>query len=97
MEDSQNFFNNQNHNNNIDNVNDNCNNNTNENLNNNLNDDLNDNPNENEIKLDILKIDSSITKNDTYEEGENKFEFCLEYKPEENSELNQNRLSKIYF
>ena len=86
MEDSQSALNNQNHINNIDNVSDNYNNNVNENLNNNLNDNIN----EDEIKFDILKIDSAITKNDTYEEGENKFEFCLDYKPEENSELNEN-------
>ena len=69
------------------NLTENFNNNINGNPNDNLNDNLND---EYKIKFDILKIDSLIAKNDTYEEGENKFEFCLEYKPEENSELNQN-------
>ena len=105
MEDSHNPFNYQNQLNNIDNSNDsdnednnnNVNNNINDNANNNVNDifsdnfkdNISDNFNENEIKFDILKIDSTIAKNDTYEEGENKFEFCLEYKPEEILEQNQ--------
>lgn len=84
MEDSQNLFNFQNQINNNDNISNNDNINNEDNANDNFNDD------DIEIKFDILKIDSTIEKNYTYEEGENKFEFCLEYNPEENSELNKN-------
>ena len=36
-----------------------------------------DNPNE--VKFDVLKIDSAIRKERTYNEGDNKFQFCTEY------------------
>ncbi len=42
--------------------------------------------NNSELKFDILKIDSTIKKNSTYEEEDNKFEFFSEYNPENESE-----------
>jgi hypothetical protein len=45
--------------------------------------------NNSEIKFDILKIDSIIKKNDTYEEGDNKFVFYSEYNPEKEFEQDQ--------
>ena len=35
-----------------------------------------------EIKFDILKIDAVIKKDNVYEEGDNKFQFCKEYSPD---------------
>ena len=44
--------------------------------------------NQNEIKFDILKIDSLINNNkdSIYKEGENIFQFCPEYKQNQNEE-----------
>jgi len=44
----------------------------------------------NGIKFDVLKIDSTIKKNNSYIEGDNKFEFCLDYNPEQESEHEPN-------
>ena len=43
-----------------------------------------DNPNE--VRFDVLKIDSTLKKENTYNEGENKFQFCLEYKEEKSEQ-----------
>ena len=40
----------------------------------------------NVIKFDVLKIDSTIKNQNSYIEDENKFEFCLEYNPDIESE-----------
>ena len=58
--------------------------------------------NNSELKFDILKIDSTIKKNSTYEEEDNKFEFFSEYNPENESEQDQKidypkYISKIKF
>ena len=36
----------------------------------------------NEIKFDILKIDAKIKKDNVYEENDNKFQFCVDYNPD---------------
>ena len=36
----------------------------------------------NEIKFDILKIDAKIKKDNVYEENDNKFQFCIDYNPD---------------
>ena len=36
----------------------------------------------NEIKFDILKIDAKIKKDNVYEENYNKFQFCIDYNPD---------------
>ena len=43
-----------------------------------------DNPNE--VRFDVLKIDSTLKKENTYNEGDNKFQFCLEYKEEKSEQ-----------
>lgn len=40
----------------------------------------------NEIKFDVLKIDSMIDKNEKYEEGDNMFIYCEEYKVNKDSQ-----------
>jgi len=44
---------------------------------------LNNNQNSNEVKFDILKIDNFIIKDKIYKDGETQFQFCSEYKPED--------------
>ena len=46
-------------------------------------------PSINELKFDVLKIDSRIKKDSQYQEGENVFQFCPEYKPESMEECDQ--------
>jgi hypothetical protein len=36
----------------------------------------------NDIKFDILKIDAMLEKESIYEEGDNKFQFCKDYNPD---------------
>jgi hypothetical protein len=36
----------------------------------------------NDIKFDILKIDAMLEKENIYEEGDNKFQFCKDYNPD---------------
>ena len=43
----------------------------------------------NEIRFDILKIDNRINKESVYQEGENIFQFCRDYKPETMEECDQ--------
>ena len=38
--------------------------------------------NPNELKFDVLKIDSSLKKEEVYTEGESKFQYCKEYNEE---------------
>ena len=42
----------------------------------------------NEIKLDIIKIDTQIKKDNIYEDGDIKFQFCKDYNPENKSDQN---------
>ena len=44
----------------------------------------------NEVIFDILKIDANIKKDNVYKEGENKFQFCNGYNPDNQSEKEQN-------
>ena len=44
----------------------------------------------NEIKFDILKIDARIKKDNVYEENDNKFQFCVDYNPDNQTNEEEN-------